>query len=84
MTLTNLQDRILRDKQRMTFNNMDYTLRADWKGVSNWYPDYTETEINKALSGLVELGLTDTACSMGSTELTLTAKGLKLACLMLS
>jgi len=84
MKLTDLQDRILRDKQRRTFNNVDYVLRFDWERKCNFYSDYSERDIHDALSGLVELGLTDTISNGHSVELNLTDKGVKLACLMLS
>ena len=84
MKLTDIQERILRDKQRRTFNNLDYTLRFDWNRKEVFYTDYSERDINEALSGLVELGLTDVKNNGSSIEIDLTEKGVKLASLMLS
>ena len=84
MTLTILQDRIMRDKQRHTFNGMPFALRGDYKGNSNFYPSYPQSEVEMAVSGLVDLGLCDSSGCRGITELTLTKKGSNLACSMLS
>ena len=84
MKLTDIQERILRDKQRRTFNNLDYTLRFDWNRKEVFYTDYSERDINDALSGLVELGLTDVKNNGSSIELNLTDEGVKVASLMLS
>jgi len=84
MTLTILQDSIMRDKQRHTFNGMPLALRGDYKGNSNFYPSYTQHEVETAVSGLVDLGLCDSSGCRGIIELTLTKKGSELACLMLS
>jgi len=84
MKLTDIQERILRDKQRRNFNNLDYSLRFDWSGKEVFYTDYSERDISEALSGLVELGLTDVKSKGSSIELNLTDEGVKLASLMLS
>ena len=84
MKLTILQDSILREKQRFNFNHMKFALRSDYKGNSNLYPSRQHREIEKAVDGLVDLGLCDSAWSGGIIELTLTKKGRDLACLMLS
>ena len=82
--LTDIQERILRDKQSRNFSNRDYTLRFDWNGKEVDYTDYSERDINEALSGLVELGLTDVKTNGSSIELNLTDAGVKLASIMLS
>lgn len=82
--LTDIQKRILRDKQKRNFNNREYTLRFDWDGKEVFYTDYSEHDINEALYGLVDLGLTDVIRSGYSIELNLTDAGVKLASLMLS
>ena len=74
----------MRDKQRRTFNGMPFALRGDYKANSNFYPSYSQREVEMAVSGLVDLGLCDSSGCRGITELTLTKKGIKLACLMLS
>jgi len=84
MKLTVLQDRIIRDKQRHTFNGMPFALRGDYKGNSNFYPLNQHREVEAAVSDLVDLGLCDSSSCMGIIELTLTKKGRDLACLMLS
>ena len=84
MNLTILQESIMRDKQRHNFNGKDLNLRSDWEGNSNFYPSYTHSEIEKAINGLVGLGLCDSSSCMGVVEISLTNKGQDLACLMLS
>jgi hypothetical protein len=84
MELTILQDRIMRDKQRHTFNGMPFALRSDYKGNSNFYPLNQHREVEAAISDLVDLGLCDSSGCGGITEITLTKKGRDLACLMLS
>ena len=84
MKLTILQDRIMRDKQRHTFNGMPFALRSDYKGNSNFYPLNQHREVETAISDLVDLGLCDSSGCGGITEITLTKKGRDLACLMLS
>ena len=84
MKLTVLQDRIMRDKQRHTFNGMPFALRSDYKGNNNFYPSYQHREVERAIDGLIDLGLCDSSSCRGITEITLTSKGRDLACLMLS
>ena len=84
MKLTVLQDRIMRDKQRHTFNGMPFALRGDYKGNSNFYPLSPHRDVEMAISNLVDLGLCDSSGCGGITEITLTNKGRDLACLMLS
>ena len=74
----------MRDKQRHTFNGMPFALRSDYKGNSNFYPLNQHREVEAAISDLVGLGLCDSSGCGGITEITLTKKGLNLACLMLS
>ena len=84
MNLTILQDRIMRDKQRHTFNGMAFALRSDYRGNNNLYPNCQQREVEQAIEGLVDLGLCDSSGCRGVTELTLTKKGSELACFMLS
>ena len=84
MNLTVLQDRIIRDKQRHTFNGMAFALRSDYKGNNNFYPSCHHREVEKAIDDLVDLGLCDSSGCRGIIELTLTKKGSELACFMLS
>ena len=72
MTLSILQDRIMRDKQRRAFNGMPFALRGDYKANNNFYPSYSQSDVELAVSGLVDLGLCDSSRCGGITELTLT------------